>query len=90
MMKIAGSIPGYPSGYYTVDGAISCPNGFKVYPEHMESFSFFMRMMNQMFRDLDRLKMESNELREKIKERSELRVYVNEEQEPVRTIRLVK
>lgn len=90
MMKIAGSIPGYPNGYYTVDGAISCPNGFKVYPEHMENFSFFMKMMNQMFRDMERLKSENCELKEKIKDRSEVRVYVNDGKEPEKTIRLVK
>lgn len=90
MMKIAGAIPSFPAGYYAEDGYISCPNGFKVFPEHMENFSFFMTVMGDIHRDLRRLKDENDRLRQELKERSEMRVYINKEEKPSRTIRLVK
>ncbi|MFY0678403.1 MAG: hypothetical protein JXR18_14090 [Neptuniibacter sp.] len=89
-IKLMGSIPGWPAGYYVDNGIISCPNGFNVSHEHMENFSFFMSIMNQMHRDLERLNIENQQLTREIKSRQEIRVYVNEGKEPERTIKLVK
>ena len=89
-IKMIGSIPDWPTGWYVIDGEISCPNGFMVNHVQLENFSFFMMLMKDISRDMKRLMDENKRLKEEIKSRSELRVYVNNSNKPQRTIKIVK
>ncbi|WP_286238528.1 hypothetical protein [Neptuniibacter halophilus] len=89
-LKLLGKIPGWPPGWYVIDGEISCPNGYLVNSIQMENFSFFMSIMGDIHRDLNRLQEENQKLRKELKNSSEIRVYTNNSTKAERTIRLVK
>ena len=97
-MAILRAHPGWEPGWYIEqDGTISTPNGFTFDTSQLEQFAFMCSLHRSMRRDAEKVHKEDKELKEEIetlkqrlKERTELRVYVNDNAEPARTLKLIK
>lgn len=89
-IKLLGTLPDWPQGWHLIGGTITSPSGYRFDSTVMENYLFYINLLKELEHDLRALAIENAKLKEQVKNRTELRVYVNDGKTPERTIKLVK